>query len=668
MSAEGRGPRAEWRIMVLARGMIALALALAMISGAMADGNPVFRPLRSGEVMPEGWIREQMRLDLEEGLTGNNHKVSNAVNLRVFEKHERVAGGFAEIPGEKRQRCWWSGEHEGYWKDSIVRLAFLVGDDLQKKRVASWMEALLAAQGEDGYIGIYSPETRFPTSGENGELWVQSRIFQAMLAYHEFTGDKKILAAVERAVQLTLSKYRGTTYFGADKGQGGLSHGVGYMDTLEWLYRLTGKDAYRDGAIWLYEDFQKLTSRDRDMKLELLLDMGRPWQEHTPHIMEGLHMPAVLHALTGDPRYAQAAANALAKFDRHANPGGGVVGDESVEGRLGSADMPAEYCTMTEGVSSLNRILAWSGDLAVGHRIERVCLNAAQGARFQSVNRAVRYLTSDNQLRADEHRHAQRFLYSAWHEAAACCTLQAGRLMPYYVEGMWYRDDRRPALIVNQYGPCRVRTRIADVAVEIDVETDFPFSDRVVFRVDPERPVRFTLSLRVPIGAGEVSVEAGAGAEVARGKDRIDVTRTWQPGDRAEVGFNFAVRRLHDRNGEFYHQWGPLVFSLPLEDERKAIREFAALDGKPSGFHMWEIRPTDEGPWRYGLAPDATFILTALEGGDMKTPWAKPPIGLRGALRDAGGKPVEVTLKPLGSALLRRTSFPMMGSSGSPAE
>lgn len=646
-------------------GVLVFAFGLGSLASSGADEVPMLRPLRSGEVMPEGWIREQMRLDLEDGLTGNYHKVSNAVNLRVFEKHDRLAGGFVEIPGENRQRCWWSGEHEGYWKDSITRMAFLVGDDTQRRRVVAWMDALLATQGADGYIGIYSPETRFPTNGENGELWVQSRIFQAMLAYHEFTGDERVLAAVERAVELTLSKYRDTTYFGAGKGLGGLSHGVGYMDSLEWLYRLTGKSVYRDGAVWLYRDYQNLKSRDRDMMPEPLLDAGRPWKEHTPHIMEGLHMPAVLHALTGDPRYGQAAINALAKFDRHANPGGGVVGDESVGERAGSCDMPAEYCTMTEGVSSLNRILAWSGDLTAGHRVERVCLNAAQGARFQPVNWAVRYLTSDNQFRADEHRHAQRFLYSAWHQAAACCTLQAGRLMPYYVEGMWYRDERKPALLANLYGPCRVRTHIGGVAVEIVEETDFPFSDRVVFRVDLERASDFTLSLRLPSGAGRVNV---VGAEVVRDRDRIDITKVWEPGARVTVDFGFEVRRMKDRNGEFYHQWGSLLFSLPLADERKAIREFAALDGKPSGFHMWEIRPADERPWGYRLAEDSVFLLESLQDGNMRTPWANPPIGLRGSLRDADSKPVEVILKPLGCALLRRTSFPLISPAGMTVE
>jgi hypothetical protein len=102
-----------------------------------------------------------------------------------------------------------------------------------------------------------------------------------------------------------------------------------------------------------------------------------------------------------------------------------------------------------------------------------------------------------------------------------------------------------------------------------------------------------------------------------------------------------------------------LVFSLPLPEVRKAIREFAALDGKPSGFHMWEITPKDPSGWSYRLDEAAEFTLVQLDGGNEQTPWANPPIGLRGKLLDDAGNPVQVTLKPLGCSLLRRTSFPL---------
>jgi len=627
--------------------------------GATVGAQPQLEILPAGAVKPRGWIQRQMQLDLEQGLTGKYHQVSNAVNLSVFERQNRPAGGLVDIPGENQQKSWWSGEHEGYWKDSIVRMAFLVDDQDQKQRVHDWMKALLEAQDEDGYIGVYSRETRFPTTGENGELWTQSRIFQAMLAYYEFTGDQRILSAVQRAVQLSLAKYRDRTYFGAEGGAGGLSHGVGYIDTLEWLYRITDAPVYRDGAIWLYQDYQKLESRDRDMQLAALLDADRRWQEHTPHIMEGLHMPAILYGLTGESIYGEAAAAALAKFDQHVNPGGGVVGSESVNGRLGSADMPSEYCTMTEGVSSLNRMLAWQGDLAIGTRVERVCLNAAQGARFQPVNRAVRYLTSDNQRTADQHHHRRRYLYSAWHDAAACCTLNSGRLMPYYVEGMWYRDPEHDALVANLYGPCHVTTSIKDTSIKLEEDTIYPFSDRIEFRVDPETPLRFALVLRIPPCAGRGQVERRAGARIERFEDRIEITNTWRPGESFVVDFNFTVRRLQDRNDEFYHQWGPLVFALPLPEERQAVREFAALDGRKSGFHMWEIRPTSEDAWHFHLRRASQFTLVQPSDGDPQLPWAHPTVGLKGTLLNAQKRPVSVVLKPLGCALLRRTTFPL---------
>ena len=639
--------------------MFLLGVSLVSQISSAVWAQPRLEFLRAGEVKPLGWIQRQMRLDLAEGLTGNYHKVSNAVNLRVFEKQNRPAGGFVEIPIDGRQKSWWSGEHEGYWKDSVIHMGFLLNNDVQMRRAHEWMRQIIASQDEDGYIGIYDRETRFPKGGENGELWVQSRIFQAMLAYYEFTGDEKVLDAVQKATQLSLSKYHQTTYFGVEGGQGGLSHGIGFMDTLEWLYRITGEAVYRAGMIWLYQDYQKLSSRGREMQLERLLDLDQKWQEHTPHIMEGLHMPAIVFALTGDEIYGRAAANALVKFDHHMNPGGGVVGDESVLGRAGSADMPSEYCTMTESVSSLNRIVAWSGVLSTANRTERICLNAAQGARFHPANRAVRYLTMDNQRTANDHIHNQRLLYSAWHQAAACCTLNSGRLMPYYVEGMWYRDTSKDALIAALYGPCRINTSVAGVNVALVEQTHYPFSDRVEMIISPEKPVRFMLVFRLPPGAQEAQIDAGAGSEITRFEDRIEVVNTWKADNRIVIDFDFNVRRRQDRNSECFLQWGPLVFALPLPEERKEIRQFAALDGQDSGFRMWEIRPTNEQAWKYRFDGNAPFEVTSLLGGDYDTPWANPPIGLKGTMRTAENMTVEVTFKPLGSTLLRRTSFPV---------
>ena len=146
------------------------------------------------------------------------------------------------------------------------------------------------------------------------------------------------------------------------------------------------------------------------------------------------------------------------KYDRHDTPGGGVVGDEAIGRRLGTSMLPREYCTMVSAVMALNRIAVWTGNLDASRRAETIALNAAQGARFHPAMKAVRYLSHDNQKDASTAAHAQRYLYSAWHGAAPCCSTTAARMMPYYIEAMWLADHKNNALIANYYGPNRVDT------------------------------------------------------------------------------------------------------------------------------------------------------------------------------------------------------------------
>lgn len=647
-------------------GIVWLGFALLLGGGTtVAENVPTLRPLRAGAVMPSGWMREQMRLDLEKGLAGAYERIWTSVSLELFAAQKRAPGVVEVRHGDvaSKEQSWWAGEHEGYWKDAMVRLAFLAGDEALKVRARGWMEAILAARGADGYIGIYSPDTRFPKEGSDGELWTQSRIFQAMLAYHEFTGSSEVLEAVDKAAMLTLATYRDKigTYFGRPgvERDGGVSHGVGFMDTLEWLYRLTGKAQFRDGAVWLYEDFSRGRVRDDDMQLGSLLDAGRRYQKHTPHIMEGLHMPQICAAITGREDFGVAAANALVKLRLHTTPAGNVVGDEDVKGREGTGETWGEYCSMTEGIPSLNRIVSYSGDLAVAAFAERTCLNAAQAARFHPVNIAVQYLGRDNQrLVADRKIHGGRCVYAAYHRAAACCTLNSTKLLPYYVDGMWYAATDRPALVAVLFGPCAVEAEVDGVPVRIIEETDYPFGDTIRFRIAPERPVEFSLVVRVPECAGDVAIDAGDGAKIERWPGRIEVSRRWEENPEVSVGFRFRSRIERAHDGGLYVVRGPLVYSLPMPADVRVSEDLRLVGGKDSGFDAFEVTPKDDSAWGYRMPREADFRPVELAGHEPLNPWGHPPVGLRGKMRDASGGEIEVTLLPHGSSLLRRATFP----------
>jgi hypothetical protein len=404
----------------LSLGLVVLALFAAESAHADTALSPALTLTHFGETKPSGWMLRQMQADLNDGLAGHYTEISDTVNMRQFENQA------ADVPDAAGEPGWWLGEHEGYYADGLFRLAWLAGGQSVRDAAIARLEDVLAVQNSDGYIGVYPVNDRFGNQDPNdGELWTQSRMFQALLAWYEATGEQRILSAVDKAAQRTLAAYQNRSYFerlGVPVGGGGVSHGVGFSDSLEWLYRLTADDTYRSGYLWLYADYASSNVRDNDMTPANLSDPSRPWYSHTPHIAEALAMPAIAFAYGGPGQYAQAADNVLDKLRRHSNPGGGPIGDESVGGRTGSFELTSEYCSMTETIASLNRLAQFRDEMATADISERIALNSAQGARLHTAATAISYLTADNRLSATQTAvYSDRLLYSASHLSAACC-------------------------------------------------------------------------------------------------------------------------------------------------------------------------------------------------------------------------------------------------------
>jgi len=69
----------------------------------------------------------------------------------------------------------------------------------------------------------------------------------ALLAYYEYSGEKKYFDAAQKAMDYTISRYKqsGKSYFHQpNPNGGGLTHGLMIIETLEWLYNLTNDKKY----------------------------------------------------------------------------------------------------------------------------------------------------------------------------------------------------------------------------------------------------------------------------------------------------------------------------------------------------------------------------------------------------------------------------------------
>jgi hypothetical protein len=612
------------------------------------------RPLQLGAIKPEGWLLEQITCDLESGFAGRLDQLTAHAANDLF-RHR--------IASSQEQVAWWDAETRGNWLWGYVMLAHLAGHPAHVARVRSLVEALRDTQDADGYIGIYAPGSRYShPDGENGELWAQSRALLMLLAYAELSSDSSYQRAVERAVHLTMRQYGDSRrYFRqADNPTAlltGLTHGLCYIDVLDWLHRRTGDPAYRDFGLWLFADFNQMRVpfANDDMALANLLDPYRPFSGHAVHTAEHLRCLIWAAAESREMTLQEALRGALGKLERYLLPSGALIGDESIHG-MPTPDIGYEYCTLTELLVSTCAALEKLGDPTFADRAERIAFNAGQGARMAD-GRAIAYLSSDAQLTATHRRPdsysylhdlAGRFKYSPTHEdIACCCNPNAVRFMPHYISRMWMRHPQGIAAML--YGPCHLTTAVDGVGVQIAEDTRYPFSDRITFAVSTEQDVTFTLMLRKPGWSREVTVEA-QGARIREQEGYVAIEKRWTTGDAISIGFAPEITLKPYPSGEYSVHYGALQFVLPIAHRLRPIKGYPL----PT-FHDYDVVPLDiEAAYQttmldasrpsYGLVPER------IESGPEGL-WEHPPIRLRGAKG--------IILVPMGSTVLRRAAFPL---------
>jgi len=642
-------------------------------------GCPSYQRLPLPEIQPEGWILEQLRQDAVDGVAGNFQKFRPQYHTGTWVNKTGCAG---------------SAELVGNWLDGYLRMAHYSGIESAWDKANRFVQEILDAQEPDGYVGNMPKEARYQRL--HRDLFNESRTGVALLAYYELTGDRRALDAVVATAELIMANYTPEnppfTYQPGDEGylekapageavdedfvdEGETKpkrrqlingHSLMYVDVCEWLHHLTGDRRYVEYAEFLYRDYSGSSDTGpNDIKLPVLLDAEAPFVGHGAHVAEQFRVPFFLACATGADPYRQASRAVFTKLARYLTPSGAMVSDEGIHDQLPLPGAGYEFCATTELATSLVSALEKFGRLDHADHIEWLVFNAAQGARTPD-GRKIAYISAATLTRALEqmrlgypHNSNGRWHYSPAHQVGgSCCTANAVKLLPYYVAGMWMKAGGGSGLAALLLGPSTVRTRIGDVGVVVRQETEYPFSDRVVFHIEPSRPLAFRLEVRIPGWAGEVAVEHGDAAMISQPGKKI-FYKTWEPGDTITLDFEHPVQLRDCVNGELAVTRGPLLYALPIPTEKRVLQK--SRGGVPE-FFEWELLPAEGNP-PAGLhlktpLPQAGFTAVPNPDYDPASPWANPRWFLDGPLLREDGTRVETRLKPLGSTLLRLAAFP----------
>lgn len=641
----------------------ALALGSAALSGPLAYAAPAaarslapaaFTRLAPGSITARGWLAGQLGLQLD-GLCGRYDQRSHFLDFDASGWVHPEKPGWEELP---------------YWLRGFVPLAIATGNADALARARRWIDAVLATQQSDGFVGPRA----LRTSLDGGpDFWPFLPLLMALRTWQEYAGDQRIIPFLTRFL----------TFMNA-QGKGAFDH--------SWIATRWGDGL--DVALWLHD-------RTGDAFLLDLADKMHTWgadwtgplpSPHNVNIAQGFREPAQYARRSGSSSDTGATYRTydqvLGTYGQF--PGGGFAGDENLRPGFGDPRQGFETCGIVEFMASHELLTRVTGDPVWADRCEELAFNMLPAA-LDPQGKAVHYITSANSIDLDNAAKTQGQFQNGFAmqsfqpgvDQYRCCPHNYGMGWPNYTEELWLATPDQ-GLAAALYAPCQVTATVAGgTRVTVTEETDYPFGETVRLTLSTPRAVRFTLRLRVPGWCADPVLTVNGEAVAARpGPTFVTVDRTWANGDVVTLKLpqRTTVRTWTGGKNAVSVAHGPLTYAL------KIGAQYVRYAGDDT-FPEYAVHATT--PWNYGLVPGAVPEFVRAGGAVPANPFTLEgtPVRLTAQARRIpewvaddehvvaplqpsparSASPVEtVTLVPMGAARLRISSFPTAAPDGRP--
>lgn len=369
------------------------------------------------------------------------------------------------------------------------------------------------------------------------------------------------------------------------------------------LAAATGEPKYREFARWLVDERGKRPSVFEEEMADPEAVSLSPWihsflgntytgdynQDHAPirdhtqvvgHAVRAMYLYLAAADLAdgrGDTALESALERAWANLtQRRMYVTGGIGPSASNEGFTADFDLPnlsayAETCAAIGLVFWGRRMLEMTGESGYADVMERALYNGV----LSGISLDGTSYFYDNPLES-RGRHQR----TPWFDCA-CCPRNLARLIADL--GRYVAGEAEDSFYIHQFAGFDADTKIHGTPVQIRVESQFPWSGTVTIRVDPARPVDFSLHIRIPDWADDVSFElAGADDEAEYVGGYAVFRRTWKSGDTVTVDLGLepqwveADPRVRENLGRTALTRGPLVYCLESHDFEHAPQLFMA--------------------------------------------------------------------------------------------
>ncbi len=606
--------------------------------------------LTTKEISPEGWLRRQLELEAD-GLCGNLDRV------------------WPDVKDSK----WIGGEREGwervpYWLDGFIPLAFLLDNNDMISRAKYYIDHILASQCEDGWICPNGDKPR-----EKYDVWAIHLISKVLVVWYDCSGDERIPSALYRIMR---NFYELIVSGGVKIFQWAKFRWFEGFIALSRLKKWYPEDTWiNDLCIALKETGANYSDYEDSWKKPL-----NKWTlyTHVVNIAMMLKSEAVSCELLNEDYkgLGEYFYNEIMKYN--ATPVGTFTGDECLSGI--SPIQGTELCAVVELMYSMEWLFAYTGDEKWAERLEKVAFNALPAAISDDMW-AHQYDQMSNQIDCTPLNKEGKAIFRTNRYDAhvfglephyGCCTSNFGQGWPKLAISSFMRAD--DGLICAVSVPVHVNVNWKGTPVSVSLETNYPFRNTFLYRVNSMNDTDMKLYIRVPSFAKKVMVNGSSCSN-----RRVIVFDGFKSGDTViEISYEAEPTFERSPSGMYCASYGSLVFSLPISKEVE-IHEYTQK-GVERKFPYCDYHYKRASEWERAYASRELLVLQKDAVDNVPFSSTHPSIALRAQVcpinwgyeegyeticakkpnsRKPLGEAEPVELYPYGCAKLRMTEMPM---------
>jgi DUF1680 family protein len=412
------------------------------------------------------------------------------------------------------------------------------------------------------------------------ELYNSGHLFEAAAAHHWATGKRNFLDIALKNADLLVKVFGDTANYEVPGHQ--------IVETgLIKLFQITGKTDY----LHLAKKFLDQRGDKQHRKIR-----GAYSQDHLPvveqdeavgHAVRAVYMYAGMTdvaAIYGDKSYRNAVHKLWDNMTgKKMYITGGLGARHAGEAFGDNYELPnltaySETCAAIGGVYWAERLFRLTGEAQYVDVLERMLYNGVtvgislEGTEFFYPNP----LESDGKYRFN-HGSCTR---SAWFDCT-CCPTNLIRFIPF-IPNLIYAVQK-DTVYVNLFMSNRAEISAGNETVTVEQQTEYPRNGNVILRVKTEKPLAFTLKIRIPswvqntpAPGGLYACSDGKQTQPSHAPNTADgyytVTRVWKSGDSIAVNFPMRTRtvtarpEVKDDAGKFAVEYGPLVNCMEEPD------------------------------------------------------------------------------------------------------